>query len=478
MTIFSRFASVSLVTFLLFVGLSSFFLYQLFSFYTTITYVIEVDNRLLEKEKKLGDRVLAYLQNEKKYLALKDAQLYAEYQAAGKDALIALDDLIALADSDEKKTILQQIRVSFSSYSALAEEETRLIAQNRRYPADEFSLKKSVHERDLFTRLDELQQLTRQDTFLRINNLRDAMSAARTVTSLVAAVAFLLIITLSFLLARSITGPINSLMQKSREIAHGKLAQQVTVTSPPEIAELDAAFFRMAEQLRKVDAMKSDFFATMSHELRTPLTSINEAARLLTGDPEAVPPNARKRLLVIMAEQSHRLIGMVSALLDLSKMESGMMQYHFRTLDISQIVTGVVKEHEPLAAARGISLRHESLSGHCLLKADDERIRQVMRNLIANALRFTPRGGSIAIHARRENNELLVSVSDSGTGIPAEDLATIFHKYRQSSQPGSRRNGTGLGLAIVKNIISAHGGRVWAESTPGAGSTFTFALPC
>jgi two-component system sensor histidine kinase GlrK len=229
--------------------------------------------------------------------------------------------------------------------------------------------------------------------------------------------------------------------------------------------------------LKQVEEMKADFFATMSHELRTPLTSIHEGAQLLLESPDAIPPDARQRLLVIMAEQSNRLIDMVTALLDLSKMEAGMMRYHFRTADICQIISVVIKEHEPLAAARGITLKHEGFSGHCPLKADDERIRQVMRNLIANALRFTPRGGSIAILAHRENSELLVSVSDSGAGIPAEELQTIFHKYRQSSQPKDRRNGTGLGLAIVQNIIVAHGGRIWAESTPGAGSTFIFALP-
>lgn len=478
MSIFARFAGVSSASFVLLIGLSAYFLYQLFTFYTSITYIVEIDGRLLDGEKKTAGLVLAQVQYEKKYLILKDRQMYEEYRKTAAETSGAINELIAIADTDAGRTIAQQIRESYDTYSAVAEEEIARVRGNRPYRSEEFRTRKDALESDLFAKLELLKEHARQDSFKRIGVLRDAVYEARNVTWGIASFSFLMLLILSFLVAKSITQPIDSLIRKSRSIAQGNLDVERSVTSPPEIAELDEAFYRMALKLRQIDAMKSDFFTTMSHELRTPLTSINEGAQLLLEDSDVVSPDVRRRLATIISEQSERLVGLVNSLLDLSRMEAGMMPYHFRIGAAGPLIEQVMKEHEPLAASRGIELSWSVDPALKPVRLDEERILQVVRNLVGNAFRFTPRNGKISIHARMAAHELLVSVIDTGAGIAEEDLSSIFEKYRQSAPAAKRGSGTGLGLAIVKNIILAHGGNVWAESTLGHGSTFTFSLPC
>jgi two-component system, NtrC family, sensor histidine kinase GlrK len=224
--------------------------------------------------------------------------------------------------------------------------------------------------------------------------------------------------------------------------------------------------------------MKSDFFSTMSHELRTPLTSIKEGIGLLQDGVGGSISDKQKRLLSILSEESYRLIGLVNSLLDLSKMEEGMMTYHFQEEYLSPLVRRVITEMMPLIEAKKIQLQTETGGALPVLKLDPERILQVLRNLIGNAVKFTPEGGQIGISACLGNEGVEFSVKDTGPGIPKENLKAIFEKFNQLPVKASEwMKGTGLGLAIVKHIVTAHGGRVWAESDPGQGSTFIFVLP-
>jgi two-component system sensor histidine kinase GlrK len=224
--------------------------------------------------------------------------------------------------------------------------------------------------------------------------------------------------------------------------------------------------------------MKSDFFSTISHELRTPLTSIKEGTSLLLEGVGGEISEKQKKLLQIISGESNRLIDLVNSSLDLSKMEAKMMVFHFTQAEISPLIQKVIGEIEPLAMAKKIRLQvgnHERLPP---VKMDREKILQVLRNFLGNAVKFSFEGGEVRVSACRENGKMKVSVSDTGPGIPKANLATIFEKFqqgpRENSAPGK---GTGLGLAIAKQIITAHGGEIWAESEPGQGSSFIFVLP-
>jgi two-component system sensor histidine kinase GlrK len=244
------------------------------------------------------------------------------------------------------------------------------------------------------------------------------------------------------------------------------------------MSEVTSAFNVMCDKLSKVDKMKSDFFSTMSHELRTPLSSIKEGIGLLQEGVGGTISDKQKRLLTILTEETNRLIGLVNALLDIAKMEAGMMTYNFDNEHLASLIEKTVHEIAPLTEAKKIKIWLEISEELPLVKLDRERILQVLRNLIGNAVKFTPERGQIIVSAYRENRGIIFSVKDTGPGIPHENLQAIFEKFHQPPVKTSEwTKGTGLGLAIVKNIIVAHGGEVWAESEPGQGSTFFVLLP-
>jgi len=234
----------------------------------------------------------------------------------------------------------------------------------------------------------------------------------------------------------------------------------------------------MCRQLNTVEKMKSDFFSTMSHELRTPLASIKEGISLLKDGIGGTSADKQAKLLNILTMETNRLIGHVNSFLDLSKMEAGMMTYHFEQGSLHPLIKKAMMEMVPLVEAKKIKFEAPMTEELPMIKMDDERILQALRNLIGNAVKFTPEGGRIRISARPEAQGLEVSVADTGPGIPKEDIPTIFEKFHQAPVNRSERtHGTGLGLAIVKHIITAHRGRVWVESETGRGSTFSFVLP-
>jgi two-component system sensor histidine kinase GlrK len=265
------------------------------------------------------------------------------------------------------------------------------------------------------------------------------------------------------------------MQQKTKEIANGVFEADLRVPSSPEIGELAKAFNTMCSKLKEVDRMKSDFFALMSHELRTPLTSIKEGTNLVLEECCGEVTERQKKVLLIIAEESNRLIGLVNSVLDLAKLESGLLAFNFSKADLSPLIERVAKEVGPLAEAKRIKIIRE-VRDLPPLTMDEERMLQVMRNLIGNALKFTPRGGTVSITARREKDAVIVAVADTGPGISKEHATAIFDKFHQI--PGvNKPSGTGLGLAIVKHIIQAHGGSVWVESEAGSGSTFSLQLP-
>jgi len=232
----------------------------------------------------------------------------------------------------------------------------------------------------------------------------------------------------------------------------------------------------MCYNLKQIDKIKADFFSSMSHELRTPLTSIKEGINLLLEKTGKDAEYKKQRLLTIMAEESNRLIELINTFLDLSKMEAGMVRYSFFPEDITPLIYQAINGIELLAAAKNITIEAQIDNGLPVVRMDSERILQVLRNIVGNAVKFTPFGGHVKVIALPLKHGVGVSVSDTGEGIAEDDLKRIFDKFHQGSNVGDNNIGTGLGLSIVKHIIDAHGGKVWAESRLGIGSTFFFVL--
>jgi len=331
---------------------------------------------------------------------------------------------------------------------------------------------------DILRELESLQQSVRRDSYDRMKTLGESGITARKVAFGIGTVILIFVVGISFFITRSITRPLNLLRAKTKEISGGVFNGNLSISSPPEILELTKAFNLMCDKLNTVDKMKSDFFSMMSHELRTPLTSIKEGTALLKEGAAGSITDQQARLLRIIAEESQRLIGLVNSLMDLSKMEAGMMTYAFEKATLSPLIDKAVTEMVPLIEAKKIRLEKQIQVELPTIRIDVERILQALRNLIGNAVKFTPEGGRVRVSVRRADQGVEVSIADTGPGIPTENLGTIFDKFRQATPAGSYRiKGTGLGLAIVKHIISSHGGKIWAQSELGQGSTFVFVLP-
>jgi two-component system sensor histidine kinase GlrK len=326
--------------------------------------------------------------------------------------------------------------------------------------------------------LHTLDAMVQKTIIGKVTRLNEAVVQAGNVTLAVTASSLVLGIIISLLITRSITVPLDRMAKKTAEIGSGVLhGPDLDLRSPPEIGALARSFNFMSAQLREVDRMKSDFYSLMSHELRTPLTSIKEGTNLFLEGHGGPVTEKQKWLLTIVAEESNRLIALVNSLMDLSKLEAGMLTYNFTKAELLPLVTTAAGEVLPLAEAKKIRIGTD-IDVVPPVTLDPERVLQVLRNLIGNALKFTPAGGAVSISVYNREGGVGVSVTDTGPGIPKEHRAAIFDKFRQATLAGSKKiPGTGLGLAIVKHIIQDHGGVVWVESEAGRGSTFTFVLP-
>lgn len=256
-------------------------------------------------------------------------------------------------------------------------------------------------------------------------------------------------------------------------------------SAPRELGKLIESFASVAQKVestlerdRLVAQMKSDFISTTAHQLRTPLSGINWALGALLSEGDKLTPEHRT-LVERALEKDKELIALVGTLLNVASIEEGKFGYHREPVSLKGELQKTLEEEKPGAERLNIKLKLE-VSDDAVpeIHADRERIRWVIRNLIENALRYSDAGSEIVVSLKQDPKQLTVSVKDSGIGIPDKDRPFIFQKFFRSEIAQKKQNeGSGLGLFIAKNIVNAHGGRIWFESTPGKGSIFYFTLP-
>jgi two-component system sensor histidine kinase GlrK len=479
LTIFSRLVIGYLAIFIFTLAVNVYAIIQLRHLESVTKSMLRVDNRFNDLEQKLTDLFLSALRYEKKFILIKDNVFYDYFLLAKKDYEIVLREMISIASTDRLKDLLTKLQKHSVYYRSIIDKEMMLIKSGKTYAQDSYEREKEESINEITLSLKKLRALNQQNTYNKIKELDEAEVNAIKVAMSMTVVSLVFLIIISIFITVNITKPLSTIKKKTREIASGDFECDLKLTSPPEIRELAQAFNSMCMKLKAVDKMKSDFFSLMSHELRTPLTSIKEGTNLLLeGLQKDKTADKQKRILQIITEESNRLIDLVNSLLDISRMEAGMTKYHFSRKDIAPLITKVIRELEPIAETRNISLGTGVAGALPIVFIDSERILQVLRNLIGNAIKFTPDGGSVLVRAASEEKGIRLSIEDTGIGIPEEDLTSIFFKFHQAILSGQGKiKGTGLGLSLVKHIVQAHGGKVWAESTEGKGSTFTFILP-
>ncbi|MGH7816162.1 MAG: ATP-binding protein [Candidatus Binatia bacterium] len=477
LSLFSRLTIGYLAIFLMVAAVSSYAILILGHFGELTESILKVDNRILDHERALADLLLGQSRAEQKYVIVKDEAWYLEFVRLKIDFEARMESALVLRDL-AATPILEMIRQHYRRYLELVDGEARYLRTHKPYSQTQYKRDKDASVDAMLSAFEKMRMSQQQAISAKVANLAAVAERARQVSVTMTLACLVAILLMSLLVTKSITRPIGLLKNRTREIAAGNFDASVEVRAPPEIGELAEALNSMGEKLREIDRLKADFFASMSHELRTPLTSIKEGTGLLLDGVGGPITDKQRKLLTILAEESNRLISLVNSLLDLSKMEAGMMSYDFAVTSVDPLLKRAVAEIAPLVQAKQLTLENSVDTPLPAVRIDQERILQVLRNLLANAVKFTPKGGLVRIVAKPAGGKLEIAVKDSGPGIPEESLLSIFEKFNQGHrQNGNARAGTGLGLAIAKSIILSHGGKIWAESQPGQGSTFVFVLP-
>jgi signal transduction histidine kinase len=275
-------------------------------------------------------------------------------------------------------------------------------------------------------------------------------------------------------LAHGMTYPLREMAAAARAMARGDYARRVTATSRDEVGELARAFNEMSRQLAEVDRLRRDLVANASHELRTPLGALRARLENMV---DGVEPTDSASLADAL-RQVERLGSLVDQLLDLSKLESGAVPLELTEVRVDSLLDQVVAEWKEQAGARGVRIELEPGSPGLVLRVDAERMRQVLANLLANAIRHSPDVGRVLISARADGARARLEIADEGPGIPAEDLERVFERfYRSDPARSADAGGAGLGLAIARWIVELHGGTIRAAQGDPNGCRIVVELP-
>ena len=292
-------------------------------------------------------------------------------------------------------------------------------------------------------------------------------------------IALLLSLVLAFALSRWVADPLQQVVVAARNYPKGSEEMKpVSPRGPREVQDLTRAFNSMVKRVNSTQRSQRDFVANVSHELKTPLTSVQGFAQAIL-DGTADTPEARKQAAQIIYNEAGRMHRMALDLLDLARFEAGTADLKMSSVDMGPLLRGVIEKFALQAQKAGVNLQVDVPSDLPLLIGDGDRLAQVFTNLVDNALKYTPTNGHVTLSAANVGNEMELSITDTGEGVPDEALPHLFDRFYQvdPSRAGGEKHGAGLGLAIVQEITQAHGGRISVRSQAGHGTTFVIHLP-
>jgi two-component system, NtrC family, sensor histidine kinase GlrK len=477
LTIFWRIilAQVSLIA--LIVVMNVYTLSQLHQLTILNETILTTDSTSIQEEKRLLRILLAQIRSAEKFALFQDKAFYNQFIKGNHDFEASVGKIATLATSPQEQELLEQIRQLYTQYIAsLVPEALRMPTANK----DRTEMSDGIT-----AAVNELIRLREEVVAQKTASARDQSALAAYVVRWLTFGGIGLAFLLAYLHARSVSRPLRKLAQELRLVGQGEYHRYLDVRSPEEVGELSRAFNWMASRLAKLDEMKTDFIAHISHELRTPLTAIREGTTLLWEEIPGPLTASQREVVSVVGSHGERLYRFLSSVLDLSKMEAGMMEYVRMPSDLAALLNRSAHAVQLTAQRKGIRLEIICPPVLPLLFLDEGRMQQVLDNLLNNAMKFTSEGGLVRVAAAFREKEggagdgwVEVRVSDTGTGIPPEEIDRIFNKFYQSPHHQSQRErGTGLGLAIARHIVEAHGGRIWVESQLGKGSAFIILLP-
>ncbi|MBI2909331.1 MAG: HAMP domain-containing protein [Chloroflexi bacterium] len=303
-------------------------------------------------------------------------------------------------------------------------------------------------------------------------DFRRALTEAVLIASGAAVVAAVVV---SYLVSRKIVDPVAEMVAVTRDMARGRYSRRVKVSGEDELGDLASNFNAMAEALEETEERRQQLIGDVAHELRTPLTTIRS---YMEGLEDGVLPQEPGTYHLVQRE-AERLTRLVEDLQQLSRAEAKQLDLRTHPVETSSLVRAAVARLQPQYDEKGVILEVVLPDRTPHIMADEDRIIQVLMNVLGNALRHTPVGGEVSVAAVRKEKEVQLSIADNGIGISPEHLPHVFERFFKADRSRSRASGgSGLGLTIAKYLVEAHGGRIWAESAgEGKGSTFSFTLP-
>lgn len=282
-------------------------------------------------------------------------------------------------------------------------------------------------------------------------------------------------VVLIYFLAKNILKPLKKVTEATAQLARGNFDVRLDLNSEDEIGELSRTFNSVAKDLGKYENIRRSFVANVSHELRSPLTSMQGLVQgVLDG---TIPEEQRDYYLSVVLDETRRLNYLINDLLDLSQIESGKLDFNIQKTDINELIRRCLITFESKIFAKNIEVVVDIKDEKQFVMADENRIKQVLMNLIDNAVKFTPNMGTIKIYTSESPASVFVNVNNSGGPIPEEDLPYVFERFYKADKSHTRtQEGTGIGLSIVKKVLDGHGQNIWVKSSEGEGTTFTFTL--
>lgn len=484
LTIFKRLILGYLLVLLIVIAMGVYSTSRLDEMSRIIHSISSIDSETIKMADRIRDSVLSQRSLERKYIVSGDMDFHLQFIEVEKYLGKNLDQISTLMDTREKKSLIADVKRSHERYFSLVQEEVLLKKITSEYPRLKFSNQKEKLADDITHNLQKMAESAEAAMDEKIEMSGKIGSQASRVTAIITIGFIVMAVLISFFNALTISRPISALIKGTRDIAAGKFDKHMQIPSPPEINELASAFNHMCDRLKELDDMKADLISRISHELKTPLTVIREAVSLHPSSISEGSAEKQARLLGIIEEETERLITSVNKILDLSRMEAGMMDYCMEECSIVHLLEMSVSKVKPIAESRGICLEINTDSNLAHAFMDEEKIATVLDNLIDNALKFTPKNGKVTIGATLKDEKksknshdkktafIEFYVSDTGPGIPEQSIKGIFDKYKKLHEKGS-----GLGLHIAKQIVKAHGGEIWVKSQQGEGSTFFFTVP-
>ena len=396
-----------------------------------------------------------------------------------------LSDSLGFVPLAEDEIVLRGIRAKSEQLSTVMQD---IIESDRRGQSGDDQLELRYKAEQLASDLNhlatELANETTAKTDAVIAQNASSYAGSRNLFISVAAGAIVLALLLGFVLSWSLIGPIQRINTRLAAIESGDFSGRVDVPNRDELGALGANVNRMNDELSRLygeleaaSRHKSEFLANMSHELRTPLNAIIGFTQVLREKLFGEVNEKQEEYLDDILSSGNHLLALINDVLDLSKIEAGQVELEIAPFSLREALERGVVTVKERAITNGVGLTLKADPHVGVVEGDERRIRQVIFNVLSNAVKFTPRGGSVSVSSAQLDGEVRVSVADTGPGIAPDDQVRIFEEFQQTDVGAKEREGTGLGLALSRMLIELHGGRIWVESELGKGSTFTFALP-